>query len=127
MLFFISSWGCWFLSSAVLFSSILHKCRHLSFIQLYTKCLRLLSIEKVVELFDIDLSVMLDILDGMIWWKFTFRILMQVTVPSLASVFNEYALKSQYDTSIYHQVSLKYWDDVSCSLLSTRGQMSSVC
>ncbi|KAK9195102.1 hypothetical protein WN943_003220 [Citrus x changshan-huyou] len=26
-----------------------------------------------------------------------------VTVPSLASVFNEYALKSQYDTSIYHQ------------------------
>nr|KAJ0195991.1 hypothetical protein LSAT_V11C700369940 [Lactuca sativa] len=27
-----------------------------------------------------------------------------VTVPSLASVFNEYALKSQYDTSIYLQV-----------------------
>lgn len=26
-----------------------------------------------------------------------------VTVPSLASVFNEYALKSQFDTSIYHQ------------------------
>lgn len=29
---------------------------------------------------------------------------LQVTVPSLASVFNEYALKSQYDTSIYLQV-----------------------
>lgn len=28
----------------------------------------------------------------------------QVTVPSMASVFNEYALKSQYDTSIYLQV-----------------------
>jgi hypothetical protein len=28
---------------------------------------------------------------------------MQVTVPSLASVYNEYALKSQYDTSIYLQ------------------------
>nr|VDD10415.1 unnamed protein product [Brassica rapa] len=28
-----------------------------------------------------------------------------VTVPSMASVFNEYALKSQYDTSIYLQVS----------------------
>ncbi|KAK8660260.1 hypothetical protein V6N13_051192 [Hibiscus sabdariffa] len=27
-----------------------------------------------------------------------------VTVPSLASVFNEYALKSQYESSIYHQV-----------------------
>ncbi|XP_058201597.1 CMP-sialic acid transporter 2-like [Rhododendron vialii] len=27
----------------------------------------------------------------------------QVTVPSMASVFNEYALKSQYDTSIYLQ------------------------
>jgi hypothetical protein len=27
-----------------------------------------------------------------------------VTVPSMASVFNEYALKSQYDTSIYLQV-----------------------
>ncbi|GFY82670.1 nucleotide-sugar transporter family protein [Actinidia rufa] len=27
----------------------------------------------------------------------------QVTVPSLASVFNEYALKSQYETSIYLQ------------------------
>ncbi|KAK9031811.1 hypothetical protein V6N11_056099 [Hibiscus sabdariffa] len=26
-----------------------------------------------------------------------------VTVPSLASVFNEYALKSQYESSIYHQ------------------------
>ncbi|PPD72843.1 hypothetical protein GOBAR_DD30257 [Gossypium barbadense] len=26
-----------------------------------------------------------------------------VTVPSLASVFNEYALKSQFETSIYHQ------------------------
>lgn len=31
---------------------------------------------------------------------------MQVTVPSLASVYNEYALKSQYDTSIYLQVIL---------------------
>ncbi|URE16779.1 hypothetical protein MUK42_17747 [Musa troglodytarum] len=29
--------------------------------------------------------------------------LMFVTVPSLASVFNEYALKSQFDTSIYLQ------------------------
>ncbi|KAK4744002.1 hypothetical protein SAY87_010314 [Trapa incisa] len=29
--------------------------------------------------------------------------LIQVTVPSMASVFNEYALKSQYDTSIYLQ------------------------
>ncbi|TXG72883.1 hypothetical protein EZV62_001462 [Acer yangbiense] len=29
-----------------------------------------------------------------------------VTVPSLASVYNEYALKSQYDTSIYLQVTL---------------------
>ncbi|KAE8720778.1 CMP-sialic acid transporter 3 [Hibiscus syriacus] len=29
--------------------------------------------------------------------------LIQVTVPSLASVFNEYALKSQFETSIYHQ------------------------
>ena len=28
----------------------------------------------------------------------------QVTVPSMASVFNEYALKSQFDTSIYLQV-----------------------
>ena len=28
----------------------------------------------------------------------------QVTIPSLASVYNEYALKSQYDTSIYLQV-----------------------
>jgi hypothetical protein len=27
-----------------------------------------------------------------------------VTVPSLASVYNEYALKSQFDTSIYLQV-----------------------
>ncbi|MCL7043082.1 hypothetical protein MKW94_027402, partial [Papaver nudicaule] len=27
----------------------------------------------------------------------------QVTVPSMASVFNEYALKSQFDTSIYLQ------------------------
>lgn len=32
--------------------------------------------------------------------------LLQVTVPSLASVYNEYALKSQYDTSIYLQVIL---------------------
>jgi len=32
------------------------------------------------------------------------QIYMQVTVPSMASVFNEYALKSQYDTSIYLQV-----------------------
>lgn len=30
--------------------------------------------------------------------------ILQVTVPSLASVYNEYALKSQYDTSIYLQV-----------------------
>lgn len=30
----------------------------------------------------------------------------QVTVPSMASVFNEYALKSQFDTSIYLQVIL---------------------
>ncbi|XP_022742147.1 CMP-sialic acid transporter 4-like isoform X6 [Durio zibethinus] len=29
--------------------------------------------------------------------------IIQVTVPSLASVFNEYALKSQFETSIYHQ------------------------
>ena len=29
---------------------------------------------------------------------------LQVTVPSMASVYNEYALKSQYDTSIYLQV-----------------------
>ncbi|KAG2277049.1 hypothetical protein Bca4012_042678 [Brassica carinata] len=29
----------------------------------------------------------------------------QVTVPSFASVYNEYALKSQYDTSIHLQVS----------------------
>ncbi|KAH0976815.1 hypothetical protein GBA52_026534 [Prunus armeniaca] len=29
--------------------------------------------------------------------------ILQVTVPSLASVYNEYALKSQYDTSIYLQ------------------------
>ncbi|KAH7572766.1 hypothetical protein JRO89_XS03G0009400 [Xanthoceras sorbifolium] len=29
-----------------------------------------------------------------------------VTVPSMASVYNEYALKSQYDTSIYLQVNL---------------------
>ncbi|XP_022742148.1 CMP-sialic acid transporter 4-like isoform X7 [Durio zibethinus] len=28
---------------------------------------------------------------------------LKVTVPSLASVFNEYALKSQFETSIYHQ------------------------
>lgn len=28
----------------------------------------------------------------------------QVTIPSLASVYNEYALKSQFDTSIYLQV-----------------------
>ncbi|PHT35920.1 CMP-sialic acid transporter 2 [Capsicum baccatum] len=27
----------------------------------------------------------------------------QVTVPSLASVYNEYTLKSQFETSIYHQ------------------------
>ncbi|KAI3792363.1 hypothetical protein L2E82_06240 [Cichorium intybus] len=33
-----------------------------------------------------------------------------VTVPSMASVFNsEYALKSQYDTSIYLQVNLDVW------------------
>lgn len=31
---------------------------------------------------------------------------LQVTVPSLASVYNEYALKSQFDTSIYLQVFL---------------------
>jgi hypothetical protein len=30
--------------------------------------------------------------------------ILQVTVPSMASVYNEYALKSQYDTSIYLQV-----------------------
>ncbi|XP_035831613.1 uncharacterized protein LOC110867935 isoform X2 [Helianthus annuus] len=30
-------------------------------------------------------------------------VLIPVTVPSIASVFNEYALKSQYDTSIYLQ------------------------
>jgi hypothetical protein len=29
---------------------------------------------------------------------------MQVTVPSFASVYNEYALKSQFETSIYLQV-----------------------
>ncbi|XP_022746252.1 CMP-sialic acid transporter 2-like isoform X4 [Durio zibethinus] len=29
--------------------------------------------------------------------------IIQVSVPSLASVFNEYALKSQFETSIYHQ------------------------
>ncbi|KAK1400533.1 hypothetical protein POM88_000138 [Heracleum sosnowskyi] len=32
-----------------------------------------------------------------------FEFNVQVTVPSLASVYNEYALKSQYDTSIYLQ------------------------
>ncbi|CBI35732.3 unnamed protein product, partial [Vitis vinifera] len=31
------------------------------------------------------------------------KTLIQVTVPSLASVFNEYALKSQFETSIYLQ------------------------
>ncbi|RWW46080.1 hypothetical protein BHE74_00048040, partial [Ensete ventricosum] len=31
-----------------------------------------------------------------------------VSVPSLASVYNEYALKSQFETSIYLQVSLVY-------------------
>jgi hypothetical protein len=36
-------------------------------------------------------------------WRLIFGIL-QVTVPSMASVFNEYAMKSQYDTSIYLQV-----------------------
>ncbi|XVF07028.1 hypothetical protein REPUB_Repub06bG0102100 [Reevesia pubescens] len=29
--------------------------------------------------------------------------IIQVTIPSMASVFNEYALKSQFETSIYHQ------------------------
>jgi hypothetical protein len=29
---------------------------------------------------------------------------MQVSVPSFASVYNEYALKSQFETSIYLQV-----------------------
>lgn len=33
-----------------------------------------------------------------------FEIQFQVTVPSMASVFNEYALKSQFETSIYLQV-----------------------
>nr|KAJ0192634.1 hypothetical protein LSAT_V11C800421120 [Lactuca sativa] len=33
-----------------------------------------------------------------------------VTVPSLASVFNEYVLKSQYDTSIYLQFSWDIWN-----------------
>ncbi len=32
----------------------------------------------------------------------------QVTVPSLASVFNEYALKSQFDTSVHLQVFFFY-------------------
>nr|AAC64313.1 unknown protein [Arabidopsis thaliana] len=40
------------------------------------------------------------------------HVIMQVTVPSLASVYNEYALKSQYDTSIYLQLAvLTLWFD----------------
>ncbi|RZR98859.1 hypothetical protein BHM03_00028305 [Ensete ventricosum] len=31
---------------------------------------------------------------------------LKVTVPSMASVYNEYALKSQFETSIYLQVTL---------------------
>lgn len=37
--------------------------------------------------------------DYLIW-----ELNLQVTVPSLASVYNEYALKSQFETSIYLQV-----------------------
>ncbi|EFH58150.1 hypothetical protein ARALYDRAFT_322000 [Arabidopsis lyrata subsp. lyrata] len=39
-------------------------------------------------------------------FRLTQHIIMQVTVPSLASVYNEYALKSQFDTSIYLQLAV---------------------
>lgn len=43
---------------------------------------------------------------------------LQVTVPSLASVYNEYALKSQFDTSIYLQVFLNCLLCLICSIPS---------
>lgn len=43
----------------------------------------------------------------------------QVTVPSMASVFNEYALKSQYDTSIYLQVTSPWLVIISLISLSS--------
>ncbi|KAG8369536.1 hypothetical protein BUALT_Bualt14G0023700 [Buddleja alternifolia] len=42
---------------------------------------------------------------------------MQVTVPSMASVFNEYAMKSQYDTSIYLQNLFLYGYGAICNFL----------
>lgn len=38
---------------------------------------------------------------------YTVEWIFQVTVPSFASVYNEYALKSQFETSIYLQVTLQ--------------------
>ncbi|KAF8393909.1 hypothetical protein HHK36_020109 [Tetracentron sinense] len=46
----------------------------------------------------------LPIATGAYMYTLIFDLNVQVTVPSLASVFNEYALKSQFETSIYLQV-----------------------
>jgi len=45
----------------------------------------------------------------------------QVTVPALASVYNEKALKSQFDTSIYLQVCVHL---VSCLALAFYSKLS---
>lgn len=49
----------------------------------------------------------------------TWKLIVQITVPSMASVFNEYALKSQYDTSIYLQVI--YFDQVQFYFMQSQG------
>ncbi|KAI3738805.1 hypothetical protein L2E82_28969 [Cichorium intybus] len=57
-----------------------------------------ISINQMQNLPDKNTAMGLPVALGAYIYTFIF-----VTVPSLASVFNEYALKSQYDTSIYLQ------------------------
>ncbi|KAI4990054.1 hypothetical protein ZWY2020_038417 [Hordeum vulgare] len=46
---------------------------------------------------------------------------LQVTVPSFASIYNEYALKSQFDTNIYLQNVFLYGYGANFSLLGILG------
>ncbi|XP_015572196.1 CMP-sialic acid transporter 4 isoform X1 [Ricinus communis] len=69
---------------------------------LYTLIFALLLNLLIADCWDTHKSILADCA-GKCNMKKQLLDLMQATVPSLASVYNEYALKSQFDTSIYLQ------------------------
>ncbi|RWV91675.1 hypothetical protein BHE74_00032031 [Ensete ventricosum] len=68
---------------------------------LFQVCLKITDI--VVQFSHLKVLVIAVLLKIIMQRRFS---IIQVTVPSMASVYNEYALKSQFETSIYLQVAL---------------------